>query len=204
MKKKEKRKLLEELLVYYPKGKGVMHFGLLLSALSAVGLMLPVVFLWLAVKEVFLMYPDIVLTPTLKTYVYTSVGSAVIGMSLYCFALLCTHKVAFAVAREMKYATMSHLMKLPLGYYQGEGSGKLRRTISDSAQRTESYIAHQLPDMVSAFLSPLLVIGILFVFDWKLGLISLIPLVLSMVAMSATMGKGILKKFLNIKTLWKP
>ncbi len=194
MNKKEKRKILAELLVYHPKSKGFMQLGLFLSALSAVGLMLPVVFLWLAVENVFYQYPNIVLTPELKSYVYFSVGSAVTGMLLYCLALLCTHKVAFSVARQIKYHTMAHLMNLPLGYFQESGSGKLRRTISDSARRTEDYMAHQLPDMVSAFLTPLLVLGLLFVFDWKLGLISLIPLILSVIAMSATMGKGYSEK----------
>lgn len=85
---------------------------------------------------------------------------------------------------------MSHLMTLPLGYFQDSGTGKLRRTISDSATGTETYIAHQLPDMVGAFLTPVVILGFLFFFDRKLGLLSLVPLILSMVAMSATMGKG--------------
>ncbi|MFI3254933.1 MAG: ABC transporter ATP-binding protein [Eubacteriales bacterium] len=190
MEKKEKRKVLAELLVYYPKGKGLMNLSLLLSGISAIGLTLPVLFLWLAIEEVFLMYPNVVLTPSLTTYIYASVAVAVGSILIYCISLLCSHKVAFAVAKAMKYETMSHLMNLPLGYFQDSGSGKLRRTISDSATRTETYLAHQLPDMVGAFLTPLVILGLLFFFDWKLGLLSLVPLVLSMVAMSATMGKG--------------
>ncbi len=190
MEKKVKRKVLDELLVYYPTGRGIINISLLLSGISAIGLTLPLVFLWLAIQEVFLMYPNIVMTPRLSSYIYGSVAVAVGSMLLYAISLLCSHKVAFAVAKQMKYETMSHLMKLPLGYFQDSGSGKLRRTISDSATRTETYLAHQLPDMVGAFLTPVVILGLLFFFDWKLGLLSLIPLVFSMIAMSATMGKG--------------
>ncbi|MFI3249484.1 MAG: ABC transporter ATP-binding protein [Eubacteriales bacterium] len=189
-KKKEKRSLLAELLVYDPKGKAFMLLGLTLSAVSAVGLMLPVIFLWFGVREVVTMYPDIVMTETLRTYIYSSIVVAIVSLLLYCIALLCTHKVAFSVAKNMKFQTMSHLMSLPLGYFQESGSGKLRRTISDAASSTENYLAHQLPDMVGAFLTPIVVMVLIFVFDWRMGLLSLLSLVLSMVAMSMTMGKG--------------
>lgn len=165
MEKKAKRKVLEELLVYYPKGKGIMNISLCLSGISAIGLTLPVVFLWLAIEEVFLMYPNVVMTPTLSAYIYASVAVAVGSILIYCISLLCSHKVAFAVAKQMKYDSMSHLMNLPLGYFQDSGSGKLRRTISESATRTETYLAHQLPDMVGAFLTPVVILGLLFFFD---------------------------------------
>lgn len=188
MDKKEKRKLLQELLEYYPKGKGLMNLGLLLSGISAIGLIFPIIFLWFAVKEIFLMYPTITLTQELENYVYLSVIIAIVSMLIYCIGLLCTHKVAFAVAKNMRYKSLSHLMELPLGYFQKSGSGKLRRLISDSAVRTETYIAHQLPDMIGAFITPIFVLILTFTFDWRMGLISLIPLVLAMIAMSKTMG----------------
>lgn len=142
--KKQQRKLLQELLEYHDKGKGLMNLGLFLSGVSAIGLIFPIIFLWLAVREIFLMYPNITLTHELQNYVYLSAIIAISSMILYCIGLLCTHKVAFTVAKNIRYKSLSHLMELPLGYFQKSGSGKLRRLISDSAGRTETYIAHQL------------------------------------------------------------
>lgn len=101
-------------------------------------------------------------------------------MLLYFIALLFTHKAAFRIAKNMRLRAVSHLMKLPLGFFGGSGSGQLNRVINDSATRTESYLAHQLPDLVSAFATPVVVVVLLFIFDWRLGLISLIPTVLAM------------------------
>ena len=95
---------------------------------------------------------------------------------------------------------MSHLMKLPLGYFNETGSGKLRRVISDSATLTETYLAHQLPDIVGAFVTPIAVLILIFVFDWRFGLISLISLVLATLSQFMMMGKGYAERVETFQT----
>lgn len=106
MEKQEKTKLMERLLAFYPTGKGVMMTGLVLSGLSAIVLLLPIIFIWLGVKEIVMMYPNITITSTLQNYAYYAVGSALLGLLIYCIALLCTHKVAFHIAKNMKYQAL--------------------------------------------------------------------------------------------------
>lgn len=90
---------------------------------------------------------------------------------------------------------MHHIVKLPLGEVEKFGSGKLRKTVNDSSAATETYLAHQLPDMVGSIVTPIGLLIFLFVFDWRFGLISLIPVALSFIIMMAFMtGKTLQQK----------
>ncbi len=185
--KTKKPSLLSRLFVFSEKHKYFTIIGMILSGLSALMALFPVVFIWLGVSEIFKMYPNITATPELVRNAYLAVGSALGAMIVYFIALMCTHTAAFRIARNMKYRAISHLTELPLGYLQSTGSGKLRRVISDSAAQTEAYLAHQLPDLVGAAVTPIAIITFLFIFDWRLGLVSIIPLVLGLFAMSFAM-----------------
>ncbi len=190
----KKESVLKNLFKYSGKFYLLEYLGMLLSAINAFLAVLPIIFIYLGIKEIFEIYPNIQLTDNLLKYAILTVGSAVLSILVYSVGLLFTHICAFRVARNMKEVSLNHLMKLPLGYLNEQGSGKLRRTISDSASQTELFLAHNLPDMVGAFTTPIIVLTLLFVFDWRLGLISLIPLVLSFVTMSLMMGKGYKEK----------
>ncbi len=110
-------------------------------------------------------------------------------MFVYMIALICTHIAAYRIAKNMRKRAINHVLNLPLGFFSSEGSGKLRKIIKDSAGATETYLAHQLPDLVGAFLTPIAVLAILFIYNWQLGLISLIPTVCAIISMSMIMGK---------------
>ncbi len=190
MKKEKKKSLLKQLLKYSGNRKCLTYIGMVLSGVSAILALLPIVFIWLGVREVFYMYPNFVMSEKLTLFGWLAVITSILAMVIYFIALMCTHASAFRVAKNLRLAAITHLADLPLGYFNKMGSGKIRRTISESAGATETYLAHQIPDLVGAYITPVVVLLLLFVFDWGLGLISLIPLVLAMFSQSLMMGKG--------------
>ena len=109
-------------------------------------------------------------------------------------ALLCSHLSAFRVATNLRLAVSENLAKLPLGFTESFGSGKLRKVIHESTGAAETYLAHQLPDQCSAMATPVGLLVLLFVFDWRLGLLSLVPVFLGFAIMSAMTGKRMAEK----------
>lgn len=118
-----------------------------------------------------------------------------LSMLIYVAALMCSHKSAFRVQANLRKEMMHHIVKLPIGEIEKLGSGKLRKTVNDCSASTETYLAHQLPDSVGSIITPLGLLCFLFAFDWKFGLVSLIPIVLAFVIMMAFMtGKTLQQK----------
>ena len=88
----------------------------------------------------------------------------------------------------MRVQIVNHIAKLPLGFSDSFGSGKLRKIINDSTAATENYLAHQLPDKYGAIATPIGLIVLLLVFDWRLGLLSLAPVLLGFAFMARMTG----------------
>ncbi len=189
MEKQKQKPLMQRLFVFAGKHKHITNIGMILSGISAIMAIFPIIFIFLGVQEIISLYPNITLTPSILRNAYLSVGSAIGSMLVYTIALMCTHLAAYRIATNIRKAALNHIMSLPLGFFNSAGSGKLRRVIDGSAAATETYLAHQLPDLVGAYITPIAVIIILFVFDWRLGLISLIPIVLAAISMMSGMGK---------------
>lgn len=186
--KKEKQSVLKQLLSYNKSQKPIFWLGLALSGISSVLSLLPIFAVWLGVSELFEMYPNFTVTKQLQNYAFLAVGTAVATILVYGMALLCTHIVAFRIGTNLKKSVISRLLDLPLGYFDATGSGKIRRTLSETIGKTEGYLAHQMPDMIGAMVTPVAVICFGFYFNWQLGLLSLIPLVLAAYVMGLTMG----------------
>ncbi|MCQ4691485.1 ABC transporter transmembrane domain-containing protein, partial [Clostridium sp. SL.3.18] len=93
-------------------------------------------------------------------------------------ALMCSHLSAFRIASNIRKVLMRHITALPLGVAERYGSGKLRRIVNDSSAATETYLAHRLPDKAGAIATPVGLLVLLFAFDWRLGVLSLIPVLL--------------------------
>ena len=103
---------------------------------------------------------------------------ALLSFLIYICGLLCSHLAVFRVATNLRLAVTEHIVTLPLGYVDTFGSGKLRKIIRDSTGATETYLAHQLPDKAAILATPVGLIVLFFVFDWRLGLLSLVPVLL--------------------------
>lgn len=170
-KKEKKESTIKLLLSHGGKHSNLTYVGMVLSGISAVVVLFTIVFIWITVKEALLSYPNVIYADIAKNAIF-ALCCAIGGALIYIAALMCTHISAFRIARNLRTEGMEHLMKLPLGYFGEAGSGKLRRTLSENISDTEGFLAHQLPDMIGAYITPVAVIVMLFVFDWRLGLLS--------------------------------
>ena len=164
--------------------------GMILAGLSTVLSMVPFVCIWFVVRDMLnaLRAGDITLAAHSSTYAWWAAGFSILSILLYFIALCCSHLAAFRTATNMKKAAMHHIVKLPLGYFSQNASGRLRKVIDDNAGLTENFLAHQLPDLTGAVVMPIAVIILIFVFDWRLGICCLVPLVISVMFMKQMMG----------------
>ena len=186
---------LSVLMDYAGRRRVLTYLSWVLSAVSALTALVPFIFVWLIVREVIEANGNFAAVQgSLSVYGWWAVGSALISMLVYFAALMCSHVAAFRVAGNMRKRAMRHIGALPVGFMNSLGSGRVRRIVNESSGATETYLAHQLPDMVGAFATPVGMIVLLFVFDWRLGLLSLIPTALGFIIMSKMTGKGMAQK----------
>ena len=165
-----------------------------LATVSAFIALVPFYYIWRLIKEVIRVSPDFDRAQNLSAYGWCAVESAVLAMLIYMGGLICSHLAAFHVQATMRSRLMRHIMSLPLGSMDEDGSGKVRKIINESSAATETYLAHQLPDKCVATATPIGLVVLLLVFDWRLGLLSLIPVVLGFTIMSTMMGANMKKK----------
>ena len=186
---------LSVLMDYAGRRRVLTYLSWVLSAVSALTALVPFIFVWLIVREVIQADGNFAAVQgSLSVYGWWAVGSALISMLVYFAALMCSHVAAFRVAGNMRKKAMRHIGTLPVGFMNSLGSGRVRRIVNESSGATETYLAHQLPDMVGAFATPVGMIVLLFVFDWRLGLLSLIPTILGFIIMSKMTGKDMARK----------
>lgn len=182
----------EDLLAYAGNYRSLSVLGCVLAGMSAVLAVVPFICIWCAVRDVFSNLSDLSQIEVGK-WGWMAVAFAVGSMAVYFAGLMCTHIAAFRTAKNLRSAALHHLILLPLGYFTSHNSGRIRREIDDCASQTESYLAHQLPNLTAAKVTPVAAVILLFVFDWRLGLISLIPLCISLLFMLAMMGPSLME-----------
>ena len=185
--KEKKQGDLSRLMYYAGDHKYFTYASLVLATLSALIALVPFYYIWKIMKEVLEVRPNYSEAVHIKEYGWMAVAFALIAMVIYIAALMCSHKAAFRVQVNMRTAMMTHIMKLPLGYVESEGTGKIRKIVADSSAATETYLAHNLPDKAVSFATPVGLLAMMMVFDYRLGLISLIPAVIAFVLMGTLM-----------------
>lgn len=185
--KEKKQGDLSRLMYYAGDHKYFTYASLVLATLSALIALVPFYYIWKIMKEVLEVRPNYSEAVHIKEYGWMAVAFALIAMVIYIAALMCSHKAAFRVQVNMRTAMMNHIMKLPLGYVESEGTGKIRKIVADSSAATETYLAHNLPDKAVSFATPVGLLAMMMVFDYRLGLISLIPAVIAFVLMGTLM-----------------
>jgi len=165
-----------------------------LSAISALVALVPFLYIWMILRDVLEAAPIYARAVNIPRYGWMAVLFAAVSYLIYICALLCSHLAAFRVATNLRLAAVEHLAKLPLGFVEHYGSGRLRKVIQESTGAAETYLAHQLPDQSGAIATPIGLLALLAIFDWRLGLLSLIPVVLAFAIMSAMTGKRMVEK----------
>ena len=185
---KQKKRNSFSVLMHYAGGhKYFTYASLVLAAVSAWIALIPFYDIWRIIKEVLEVRPNYSEAVNIGRYGWEAVGFALLAMVFYIAALMCSHKSAFRVQANMRISMMKHIMKLPLGYVEAEGTGKIRKIVTDCSSATETFLAHNLPDKAVSYATPVGLLVMMMVFDWRLGLISLIPAAIAFVLMGTLM-----------------
>ena len=186
--KAKQQSALSRILSYAGGHKKLTLLGCILSVLSAVLGLVPYVCVWLAARNVLELWPGLSGVSGLAGWGWTAVWTAIGSIVLYFAALMSTHIAAFRTARNIRRSAMAHVLKLPLGFFTGSQSGRLRKLIDDNAGLTEDLLAHKLPDLAGTVVTPIAAVLMLFLFDWKMGLLCLLTMVLALLSMCLMMG----------------
>ncbi len=185
--KTKKQSAMSRLMDIAGNHKYFSYVSCVLAVISAWIALIPFYDIWRIIKEILEVRPNYEQATHITTYGWQAVGFALFGMVFYIAALMCSHKAAFRVQSNMRTLMMEHIMKLPLGYVETEGTGKIRKIVNDSSAATETFLAHNLPDKVVSRATPIGLLVMMMVFDWRLGLISLIPAVIAFILMGSLM-----------------
>lgn len=190
----KKQSNLSRLLMIAGSYRYLTYASWILSAISALIALVPYYFIWQVMREVLEVAPNFSRAQNLTHNGWMAVLFAVIAVLVYIAGLMCSHLGAFRIATNLRLQSMNHIVKLPLGFAEHFGSGKLRKIVNESSAATETYLAHQLPDRANALATPCGLLVLLFVFDWRLGLLSLAPVLLGFLIMMAMTGKEMQQK----------
>ena len=185
---------LQRLLGYAGSRKYLTYASWVLSALSALLALVPYWYIWQVIREVLAAAPDFGQARGLVRNGWMAVLFAVIAVLVYIAALMCSHMGAFRIATNLRLAAMRHIVRLPLGAAEQFGSGRLRKIVNESSAATETYLAHQLPDRAGAIATPCGLLVLLLAFDWRLGLLSLVPVLLAFLIMMTMTGARMRQK----------
>lgn len=190
----KKQSNLSRLLAYAGKHKYLTYASWILSAAGALMALVPYWYIWRIMKEVLETAPNFSQARNLTHNGWMAVLCAVLAVLVYIAGLMCSHMGAFRIATNLRIQTMRHIVKLPLGFAESFGSGKLRKIVNESSAATETYLAHQLPDRAGAIATPCGLLVLLFSFDWRLGLLSLVPVLLGFLIMMSMTGANMQQK----------
>ncbi len=190
----KKKSDLSRLMDYAGSYRYFTYASWILAAASALLALVPFLYIWRILRDVLDVAPNYGEAVNIPHYGWMAVLFAIVSYLVYICALLCSHMSAFRVATNLRLETANHLAKLPLGFTETFGSGKLRKIIQESTGAAETYLAHQLPDKYSAIATPVGLLVLLFVFDWRLGLLSLVPVFLGFGIMTTMTGKRMEEK----------
>ena len=196
-----KQQAIKRLLSYAGKSRGLLPLSLILSGLSALVGFVPYIMVFFVMRDVIsaVAAKEAVNTTTLAGYGFWAVGSAAAGFVLYYAALMLSHATAFTIQENLSVLMAESLAELPIGWHITHVSGKVRKVFEKNVNQLETLIAHNLPDTAQNMVSPFAILVLMLVFDWRLGLISLLPLVLAFmlqtVLMRISSNSGFMQKY---------
>lgn len=183
------KKLLPQLLVYAGKRKVLTYLSMVIAGLSQILALVPFLYIWAIIRDVIAGESS-----RIAHYGWMAVVFAIASILVYFGGLMCSHIAAFRIAANMRKTLMQHIMSLPIGFLDSLGSGKVRKWVQESTQSTETYLAHQLPDKAGMYATMLGLAVLMFLFDWKMGLLCLFTVVLALIVMVSFMTGPLLKE----------
>ncbi|HIH95613.1 TPA: ABC transporter ATP-binding protein [Methanosarcina acetivorans] len=187
MPKEKKIFILKRFTPYMGKKKVLLPLSLVLSGISAVLNILPFVLIWYITRDI-LSAPQSIDISNVSFYAWLAFASAIGGIIVYFCALMSSHLAAFHVEVGIQKVGMNKIMSMPLGFFDKHSSGKIRKIVNDGAGTTHTFLAHQLPDMAGSVVSPIILIALTFIVDWRMGLASFVPIILGFITMKFMMN----------------
>ncbi len=197
MSEKKKVSILKRFTPYMGKKKILLPIALFLSAASAILNILPFVLVWYITRDI-LLSPQSIELSTIGFYAWLAFAAAIGGVVIYFLALMSSHLAAFRVEVGMQKVGMEKILSMPLGFFDQYASGKVRKIVQDGAGTTHTFLAHQLPDMAGSIISPIILLVLIFLVEWRMGLASIVPIIMGFVSMkfmTGTVGKEFQKKY---------
>ena len=195
----KKQSNLSRLLDYAGTYRILTYLSWVLAAAGALLALAPFGYIWRILREVIEVAPQYENAVHVTQYGWMAVAFAVVAVLTYIAGLMCSHLAAFRIATNLRLAMVKHIATLPLGAIEQFGSGKLRRIISETAGSAETYLAHQLPDQAKAMATIAGLLTLLLAFDWRLGLLSLVPVALAFAVMTSMTGKKMQEQMTQYK-----
>ena len=188
----KKEKILPRLLAYAEKRKVLTYLSMVIAGISQLLALAPFIYIWAILRDV--IAGDY---GRIAHYGWMAVAFAIASIVVYFGGLMCSHLAAFRIAANMRKTLMRHIMSLPIGFLDALGSGKVRKWVQESTQSTETYLAHQLPDKAGMYATLLGLAVLMFLFDWRMGLLCLGTVALALIVMMTLMTGPTLKKKLG-------
>ena len=170
---------------YAGKKSVLLYIAMVMSAVSGIMVLMPMVFIHRIVNTLIL-NETVDFSYVRENSIYAA-AFAGLGLCIYLIGLVLSHIFAFEVEDTIIKTSVKKLIHKPLGYFDDKESGRIRNVIVSGASETHSFLAHQLPDMAMTIISPIVLLVFFFMFNWKLGLASMIPMIIGMILMSAMM-----------------
>ena len=188
----KKKPILQPLLAYAGKRKVLTYLSMVISGISQLLALVPFLYIWAILRDV--IAGDY---SRIAHYGWMAVAFAIATIIVYFGALMCSHLAAFRIAANMRKALMQHIMTLPIGFLDALGSGKVRKWVQESTQSTETYLAHQLPDKAGMYATMIGLAVLMFLFDWRMGLLCLGTVLLAIIVMVTLMTGPTLRRKLG-------
>ena len=197
----KKENLLKTLLAYAGKKRILTYLSMVIAGISQLMALVPFIYIWLILRDVLAAAPDYSAATNVSHYGWMALAYAVGSILLYCAALMCSHIAAFHIASNMRKRLMKHIMTLPIGFLDSLGSGKIRKWVQESTESTETFLAHQIPDMAGMYSTVAGLAVLMFLFDWKMGLLCIMTAVIAMMVMVMLMtGENLRKRMTEYNT----
>lgn len=192
MKEKKPKSGMSRIFELASDHKWLLAVSGVLAALAAIASFVPYVAVYYVIRDVISVYPEfnkLNIESVLGYGVIAIIGIAA-DVILFLSSSICAHLAAFGTQYKLKMILTEHIAKIPLGFHLNIGSGRFRKVLNQDIEKMENFLAHTYPDMVAAFVAPVVLLAILFVFDWRFGLASFIAIIIAFGIQMIVMGSS--------------
>ena len=175
MKENQQKSGIARLLEISGRRKGLLFVSGTAAILHAVLSMVPYILIFYIMKE---LLSGQVNSPDINSYLMWAFIAVAFSFVLMYASGMASHIAAFNILYELRCKIADKIGKLPMGYIGNRSSGALKKILADDVERIEVFIAHGVPDFIKGMALPVIFLSYLFVADWRLALISFVPLIL--------------------------